>query len=114
MTKKEMFATIATLLADNTEIVEFCNHEISLLSNRSGSKTPTKTQKENVAIKEQIVNILRTLGKAVTVTELLSTDELGDYTNQKISALLRQLVESGQVVKTIEGKKAMFTIAEGE
>ena len=36
MTKKEMFAHIATVNADNAEIVEFCNREIELL-NRADS-----------------------------------------------------------------------------
>ena len=82
------------------------------LAKRVSSKTPTKTQKENEGVMEQIVLALGELSKAVTVTELITEgDGLAGYTNQKISALLRKLVESGKVVKTIEGKKAMFSIA---
>jgi hypothetical protein len=35
----------------------------------------------------------------------------GDYSSQKISALLRQLVEGGKVVKTMEKKVAYFELA---
>lgn len=112
MTKKEMFATIATMLSDNAEVVEFCNHEIELLSNRKSTKSMTKTQKENVQVMENIKVALAEVGKAVTVTELIaSADALAGYTNQKVSALLRKLVDEKVVVKTIEGKKALFSLA---
>ena len=112
MTKKEMFTLIATVNADNSEIVDFCNREIELLSKRSGgSKTPTKTQKENVNIKAVIAEVLTEMGKKVTVTELLTDSRLDCYTNQKMSALLRQMVEAKVVTKTIEGKKAYFEIS---
>ena len=109
MTKREMFETIATINADNTEIVEFCNHEIELLANRkSGSKGMTKTQKENEGVKAVVADVLREAGSPLTVTEILTDERLRGYTNQKISALLRQM--SG-VEKIIEGKKSKFTIA---
>lgn len=112
MTKKEMFATIATLLADNTEVVEFCNHEIELLANRKTSKTPTKTQKANEGIMDTIERDLAEFEAPVTVTELIAGGEgLEGLTNQKVSALLRKMVEAGRVVKTIEGKKAKFALA---
>ena len=82
------------------------------LAKRSTSKTPTKTQKENEVIMERIVDTLVAMAKPATVTEILAYGIEGfDLTNQKVSALLRKLVESGKVVKTIEGKKAMFCIA---
>lgn len=112
MTKKEMFANIATLLADNTEVVEFCNHQIELLSNRKSYKSMTKTQKANVEVMENIKLALAEVGEAVTVTELIaSSDALEGLTNQKVSALLRKLVDEKVVVKAIEGKKARFSLA---
>ena len=111
MTKREMYANIATLLADNAEVVEFCNHEIELLSNRKGSHSLTKTQKENVGIMETIKVALADVGSPITVTDLIASNEaLNGFTNQKVSALLRKLVDNGSVVKTIEGKKAYFSI----
>ena len=110
MTKKEMFNLIATVNADNAEIVEFCNHELDLLNSRKSSKTPTKTQKENEVIMEKIERDLIEFEKPVTVTELIAGgDGLEGLTNQKVSALLRKMVEAGRVVKTIEGKKALFS-----
>ncbi len=110
MTKKEMFNMIAAVNADNTEIVEFCKHEIELLDKRgSGKKGQTKTQKENEGVKELILNALVETGERMTVTEILKCEGLGDYSNQKVSALLRQLIDAEKVEKVMEGKKAYFT-----
>ena len=114
MTKREMFVAIANVaeVAANEEMVAFINHEIELLDNRKTSKKGlTKTQKENEGVKAVIAEVLAETGEKMTVTELIGDGRLNGYTNQKISALLRQMVEAGKVVKTIEGKKAHFAVA---
>ena len=50
MTKKEMFGEILKRVSDNTEMVEFLNHEIELLERKASKSTHTKTQKENEGI----------------------------------------------------------------
>ncbi len=112
MTKREMFTMIATINADNSDIVDFCNHEIELLDNKkTGKKSLTATQKANVGVKDTIVEVLTELAEKVTVSEMLTDERLHGFTNQKISALLSQLVKENRVIKTIEGKKAFFSIA---
>lgn len=39
-----------------------------------------------------------------------SNAELAEYSNQKISAIIRKLVESAQVIKTVEKKKSYFSV----
>lgn len=111
MTKKEYFATIKTLLADNEEIVAFCDREIELLSKkRSSSNSKAKAETEERA--EKVYNALAQMEEAVTITELLaltSDEEVAGYTNQRVSALLRKLGD--RVVKEIRGKKAYFSVA---
>lgn len=121
MTKREMYEMIATVNAENTEIVEFCAHEIELLDNRkSGKKAPTKTQKANERVMDAIEAILADADEPMTVSQLIAderlryTDENGEeerYSSQKVSALLRKMVDANRVVKTIEGKKALFAVA---
>ena len=112
MTKREMFAAIANVaeVAANEEMMAFINHEIELLDARK-NKGMTKTQKENEGVKAVIAEVLAESESKKTVTELISDERLSGYTNQKISALLRQMVEAGKVVKSIEGKKAYFEVA---
>lgn len=115
MTKREMFANIANLLADNEEVVAFCNHEIELLGNRKSSKRGmTVAQKANLKVKVAIINVLEEADAPLTVTEMIADERLSTFTYQKISALLRQLIEANEVSKIIEGKKAKFSLVEKE
>lgn len=112
MTKKEMFEMIKGVCANDIRIVEFCEHEIELLNRKSSKSTQTKTQIENESVKGAIVNALTEIAKPVTITEMQELNtEMANYSNQKLSALLKQLVESNQVVKTVDKKKSYFTVA---
>ena len=52
-----------------------------------------------------------TEGERYTVTELIKGIEtIADYSNQKISALLSQLVKDGKVVRTVEKGKTYFAL----
>lgn len=117
ITKKEMFTMIKAQVKDNAEMVAFIDHEIELLDKKASNKKATKTQEANVGIKSTILAVLEG-GKSMTVTEMQGASaELGELSNQKVSALVRQLVESGEVVKTIDKKVSRFSLAnngEGE
>lgn len=111
MTKVEMFNAIKAVVADNEEFVAFIDHEIELLNRKSSNKKATKTQVENEGFKEEILNVLDVRG--ATVTEIQAKSEvLSGLTNQRVSALLRQLVNDGKAVKSVEGKKSLFAKAE--
>ena len=118
MTKKEWFAVLASVveaseMENKTEALAFINHEVELLEKKSAKSGQTKTQKENVEVMEKIKSALGEVGKTVTITELQAASaEMAEYSNQKLSALLKKLVESGEVVKTTEKKKSYFSLAE--
>ncbi len=112
MTKREMYTVIADAMADNTEVVEFCKHEIELLNKKASYKSskPSKKSVENEGIKGRIVEILGSADSPLTISEI--RDSLGeDFTSQKISALLTQLIKAETVVKTYEKKVAYFGLA---
>ena len=112
ITKKEMFTMIKAQVKDNAEMVAFIDHEIELLDKKASNKKATKTQKANVSIKSTILAILEG-AKPMTVTEMQEASaELGKLSNQKVSALVRQLVEAGEVVKTIDKKVSRFSLAD--
>lgn len=113
LTKKDLFGELLKIgeVASNKALVDFINHEIELLEKKNSKSTQTKTQKENEGIKELILNALTEIGKPVTITELQNANtELADFSNQKISALLKQLVESQAVDKIVDKKKSYFTV----
>ena len=115
MTKKETINLLIDVLMGNKEVedmqifIDFLTHERELLEKKSSNSGQTKTQKENETIKEKIVETLRDLGKYVTITEIQNANvELSTYSNQKISALLKQLVDNKEIEKVIDKKKAYF------
>ena len=113
VTKKDMFEMIKGVagVAENEDMVAFIDHEIELLNKKSANKKATKTQEENVGFKAEIKAVLTSEG--ATVTEIQGKSEvLASLSNQRVSALLRQLVESGEVVKSTDKKKSYFALAE--
>ena len=115
ITKREV---INAMLADvnvkaNATYVAYLENELTLLDKKASNKKATKTQEQNVGIKSTILGVLSTMSG--TVTEIQSASaELSELSNQKVSALLRQLCESGEVVKTTDKKKSVFALAESE
>ena len=114
--KKEMFGKLIELAQENdrADLIEFCEHEIELLNKKASASGQTKTQAENEKIKVVIAEELTRIARAVTISELIKESEsLGQYSNQKLSALLKQMVKNDKTVtKIIDKKKSLFTIAE--
>ena len=110
MTKKEMFAKLRGMVSDNAEMVKFIDHEIELLEKKNSSKSgkPTANQLANEGIKEKILEFLNDNG-ASTVTQIMKG--VGLESNQKTSALVRQLKESLLVIRSVEKGVAYFTKA---
>lgn len=121
LTKKDYFEMIKGVCADRTDIIDFCNHEIELLSRKNSKSGATKTQKENEIVANMLVEELAKIGKPITITDLMNTSETvknytlengNNLTNQKISAIFKQLVESQKIVKVVDKKKSYFSIGE--
>ena len=73
----------------------------------TGSKKLTKTQIENEEIKAQILEVMTSEPKAIK--ELQAENEsLAEYTNQKLSALLKQLVGENKVERKEKKRVAKF------
>ena len=114
MTKKDYFNQLLAIkeVSANEGLVGFINHEIELLAKKSGKSGQTKTQKENEVILKTIVECLATDRTPMTITELQGAyTELADFSNQKLSALMKKLVDNGTVTKTIDKKKSYFVLA---
>ena len=120
ITKKEYFAQLREIVIDRPELVAFIDHEVELLTRKNSGTTQTKTQKENEAVMEMLIAELTKVNKPVTITDLMNTSntiktyvlENGNpLSNQKISALFKQLVEANRIVKVTDKKKSYFSVA---
>ena len=116
ITKKEVIGMMMNeeVIKANPTYVAYLENELALLNKKAQNKKATKTQEQNVGIKTTILEVLATIGSG-TVTDIQNgNEELSALSNQKVSALVRQLVESGEVVKTTDKKKSIFSLAESE
>ena len=113
MTKKDYFEILKGAYpkdANNyNEVIEFINHEIELLEKKSSQgKKPTANQMENEGFLEIIQNILQGSDKAMTISDIQNANEELPTSNQRMSALMKKLVESGVVERTYEKRKPYF------
>ena len=110
-TKREFFGEIKELVKDNAELVAFVDHELELLDKKASAKS-TKVNTEQVELMETIKTELERIGRGVTITELQKESEtLAEYSNQKLSAMLKKLVDSKEVTKVVDKKKSYFKVA---
>ena len=113
LTKAQKYAKLRAIpaVAENPVLVEFIAHEVELLSKKnSAEKKPTAQQTANAGIQSAILSAMSAEpNRLFTITELIkSVPECADLTNQRVSALVRQLVDAGKVERTEEKRKAFF------
>lgn len=115
MTRVEMFNAIKAIpqVAENQEMVDFIDKQIAQLAKRKSAES--KTQKENKALMEVVVDAMIVLDKPATATQIMKSDAyLSELSLPKVSALLKKLIEEGRVERTIEKKIALFSLKENE
>ena len=84
----------------------------SIAKKNSAKRKPTATQTANAGYKVAILNCMEN-GKAYTITDLMkSVAEIAELSNQRVSAIVRQMVESGDVVREEVKRRAYFTKVE--
>ena len=78
--------------------------------NSAKSDKPTKAQVANMGVKDRLLAYMAD-GNRYTVADLVAAFD-HEYTSQKLSALLRQLILSGDVVREEDAKhRALFRLA---
>ena len=110
MTKADYFRQIMANYDITADEKAFIEHELELLAKKnSAEKKPTAVQVANEGIKEAILNDMED-GKKYTITDLMkSVEACAELSNQRVSALVRQLVTDGSVERTEEKRKAYFS-----
>lgn len=94
-----------------TEVEEKLTSMIAALDRKNGAeRKPTAVQIENEKFKTLILSVVG--AKGMTVTDIIkAVPEFEGFSNQKISALVRQLKEEGKLVKTVEKGRSFFSKA---
>lgn len=117
VTKKENFNRLLKIEAvkNNSALVEFIEHELDLLNRKNASdRKLTGNAAENVELKKEVLEILSAEpNRLFTATEVWKKmKDWEKFSNQRVSSLLRQLIDEGKAVKTKDKKKSLFQLAD--
>jgi hypothetical protein len=109
LTKVQKFEMLKAIpaVAEDAVLVEFIDHEIDLLAKRNAAdRKPTAQQTANEVIKDAIYEGMDE-GVNYTITDLIKTiPECADLTNQRVSALIRQMMPDR--IERIEDKRKAY------
>lgn len=117
MTKRDYFnilrASYPETAENYNEVIDFIDHELELLEKKNAAeKKPTAVQIANDGIKSAILKGMEP-NRLYTITELIKEiPECADMTNQRVSALVRQLKEDHKIDRVEEKRKAYFRLAQ--
>jgi hypothetical protein len=117
LTKRDYFNSLLEIGAvkENEGLVKFIEHELELLAkkNASGTGKMTATQVANEGIKAEILECMANEpNRLFTISEMQKAFPCcAEMSNQRVSALVRQLVADGKVERLEEKRKAVFRIA---
>ena len=112
LTKRDHFNALLNLeeVKANPILVEFIEHELDLLAKKNAAdKKPTAQQTANKAICEAIVEGMEP-NRLYTITELIKEiPECADLTNQRVSALVRGMIDI-HIERVEKKRKAYFRL----
>ena len=80
--------------------------------NATKSTKPTKSQVENAGFKTAIAEYLSMVEGGKTIAEInKGCKAVAELSSQRLSAIVTQMVNAGTVVRTVEKRKAYFSLA---
>ncbi len=98
MTKRMRFEALLNIpdVSADEGMRAFIEHEIELLDKKnSAERKPTAKQTANVGVKAEILEIVQAdPNRLFTVSDILKALGNPDFTNQKVSALVRQMYDT--------------------
>ena len=104
---------IAALTADPTmaEVVaKLTALRDAQVKRNSAERKPTKVQVANLALADEVREVLRNAPEALTVTEIMGrSDALSGLSNQKVSAVIRGM--GAEVIKVTDKRVSKFRLA---
>ena len=132
VTRREMFVRISDFIASveseeegfqqrQEEMIDFINHQIKMLDDRkknsaTGEKKLSKEQEQNLVFSEHIweqMEAERSYSTSDLMKELPVVEEFLETTGkemstQKMSSLMKSLVDDGRVIKTTDKRKVSY------
>ena len=114
MTKREAFLLALVLFedaepcAENAAAYDVIAHEVEMLNKkRASSKPDPKKAAEQTALMEAIYVVLEDSDEPMRATAIATALSLSV---QRVTALLKKMVTTGEVTRNVEGKVVTFTL----
>lgn len=110
-TQKDILARIRLAMANDAEVVAYCDKKLAQLANKANSANSKKSAEDEkyfIAISEVLAD-----GNGKRATEILNalSAQFEGLTIQKVTSMLTKMVANGEVVKTVEKKVSTFALA---
>lgn len=116
MTQKKAIAYVIKNFGDKMpkDVVDKLTDIRTSLEKKSvskGDRKPTATQTANINHKETILNSMEE-GKRYTISDMMKEFPFSEeLSNQRVSALVKQLKDEQLIIRTEEKRKAYFSLA---
>ena len=115
LTKREIIGQLLTIepIIANDTYVNFLKHELELLDKKSSNRKETQKQKENKELTEVVYSTLvANNGNTMSIKQIIESDDLlKDLSSNRVSAMLKTLVDNERVVRVKTNKGTFFTVA---
>lgn len=104
-------AVVARL--DEEADVELIDKLTALKDSLNKKRTTKREKPENATIRAAVLAVLKNATEPMTITEIIKADKaLMEYSNQKITSIVRGLMNDDLVVGIKDKRKSTFTIAD--
>lgn len=113
MTKREVLGIIKSAMADNADVVAFCDNEVALLDKKNEYRKahpakPTKAQEAAFALKQPVIDFITANPQS---TSKAIADALG-VAFQKVTPILTGLVNDGILTSEKVKTKTVYSLVE--
>ena len=110
-TQKEILARIRSAMANDAEVVAYCDKKLAQLANKANSANSKKNAEDEkyfIAISEVLDG-----GKALRATEILKalSPAFENLNIQKVTSMLTKMIANGEVAKTVDKKISTFSLS---
>ena len=117
-TQKQFYEEVIEAMADNENAVAMAQKKLEQLANKSASSSSKKND-EHEAFFEVIRDVLAESANPMTCGAILKDERVVGFawkdgnasSSQRVAAMLKKLVDKGDVVKTTEKKVSYFALA---
>lgn len=115
VTKEMVFTEMVEIFTEmgRTDLVEFAKHEIELITKKREKARKTATGSKNDDIKALIKVELEKVGHPIRITDLMKASQEiqdNDLSNQRLSALMNQMVDVGELYKKTIKRVTLFSV----